>query len=136
MILCQFIALIQNNSSWTPNFDYVWFYVDLRFSTLMFIHFSKDIFLYCSEVTQVLLVASKKYRHLKPFIVSKLDSIFKLFCFHQSPTLKGKILVYAVLLYIIETFFIFVCFKTYLSWLVFRTLEMDELVKDKQWLIV
>ncbi|XP_060590086.1 protein artemis-like [Ruditapes philippinarum] len=29
---------------------------------------NKDIFLYCSEVTQVLLVASKKYRHLKPYI--------------------------------------------------------------------
>ncbi|XP_053377930.1 uncharacterized protein LOC123530295 isoform X2 [Mercenaria mercenaria] len=29
---------------------------------------NKDIFLYCSEVTQVLLVASKKYHHLEPYI--------------------------------------------------------------------
>ncbi|XP_052780861.1 uncharacterized protein LOC128217634 [Mya arenaria] len=31
---------------------------------------NKDIFLYCSEVTQVLLLASQKYRHLKPYIKS------------------------------------------------------------------
>ena len=32
--------------------------------------FSKNVFLYCSEVTEVLIKASKKYKHLVPYIVS------------------------------------------------------------------
>ena len=40
--------------------------------------FSKNVFLYCSEVTEVLIKASKKYRHLLPYIVSFMPSLYQL----------------------------------------------------------